>query len=85
MSEDRLRGIAQDTVTRIAKEFFAKQPPVQPPVISEEMLKKVLEESYLKIMRETARQVIEKVAWEVIPDLAEMLIKAEIERLKAKT
>ena len=38
-----------------------------------------------KIVREMAREVIEKVAWEVIPDLAEMLIKAEIERLKAET
>lgn len=52
--------------------------------VSEEMLKKVLEETVAKIVRETARQVIEKVAWEVIPDLAEMLIKAEIERLKAE-
>jgi len=84
VSEDRLRSITQETVTRMAKEFFAKQPPVQPPAISEEMLKKVLDESYAKVLRETARQVIEKVAWEVIPDLAEMLIKAEIERMKAK-
>lgn len=52
--------------------------------VSEEMLRKVLQESVERIVRETARQVIEKVAWEVIPDLAEMLIKAEIERLKAE-
>ena len=85
VSEDMLRSMAQETVTRMAKEVFAKLPPVQPPAISEEMLRKVLEESVAKIVRETARQVIEKVAWEVIPDLAEMLIKAEIERLKAET
>jgi CheY-like chemotaxis protein len=82
--EDMLRSMAQETVTRMANEVFAKLPPVQPPAISEEMLRKVLEESVTKIVRETARQVIEKVAWEVIPDLAEMLIKAEIERLKAE-
>jgi CheY-like chemotaxis protein len=85
VSEEMLRTMAQETVTRMAKEVFAKLPPVQPPAISEEMLQKVLEESVAKIVRETARQVIEKVAWEVIPDLAEMLIKAEIERLKAET
>lgn len=84
VSEDMLRNMAQETVTRMAKEVFAKLPPVQPPPVSEETLRKVLEESVAKIVRETARQVIEKVAWEVIPDLAEMLIKAEIERLKAE-
>ncbi len=85
VSEDMLRGMAQETVTRMAREVFAKMQPVQPPAPSEEMLQKVLEESVAKIVRETARQVIEKVAWEVIPDLAEMLIKAEIERLKTET
>jgi CheY-like chemotaxis protein len=85
VSEDMLRNMAQETVTRMAKEVFAKLPPVQPPPVSEEMLRKILEESVTKIVRETARQVIEKVAWEVIPDLAEMLIKAEIERLKKET
>jgi hypothetical protein len=85
VSEDMLRSIAEETVAKMAKEVFAKLPPVQPPTISEEMLQKVLEESVAKIVRETARQVIEKVAWEVIPDLAEMLIKAEIERMKAET
>jgi len=84
VSEDMLRSMAQETVTRMAKEIFAKLPPVQPPAISEEMLQKVLAASVAKIVRETAREVIEKVAWEVIPDLAEMLIKAEIERLKAE-
>jgi CheY-like chemotaxis protein len=54
-------------------------------VISDERLRKMVEEVVTKIAREVAREVIEKVAWEVIPDLAEMLIKAEIERLKAET
>lgn len=85
VSEEMLRSMAEETVARMAKEVFANLPPVQPPIVSEEMLQKVLEESVAKIVRETARQVIEKVAWEVIPDLAEMLIKAEIERLKAET
>jgi DNA-binding response OmpR family regulator len=85
VSEEMLRSMAQEAVAKMAKEVFAKLPPIQPPAVSEQMLQKVLEESVAKIVRETARQVVEKVAWEVIPDLAEMLIKAEIERLKAET
>jgi hypothetical protein len=53
--------------------------------ISDEQLRRMVEETVSKIAREVAREVIEKVAWEVIPDLAEMLIKAEIERLKVET
>ncbi len=52
--------------------------------VSDERLRGAVEESVAKIVREIARETIEKVAWEVIPDLAEMLIKAEIERLKAE-
>ena len=85
VSEEMLRSMAQEAVAKMAKEVFAKLPPIQPPAVSEEMLRKVLEESVAKVVRETARQVVEKVAWEVIPDLAEMLIKAEIERLKTET
>jgi CheY-like chemotaxis protein len=53
--------------------------------ISDEQLRRMVEETVSKIVREIAREVVEKVAWEVIPDLAEMLIKAEIERLKVET
>jgi DNA-binding response OmpR family regulator len=83
ISEERLRNMAQETITRMALDYFKKMPPVQPPQVSEEMLRSVVEESVTKIVRDVAREVVEKVAWEVIPDLAEMLIKAEIERLKA--
>jgi hypothetical protein len=31
-----------------------------------------------------AKEIIERVAWEVIPDLAERLIRDEIERLKVE-
>jgi hypothetical protein len=44
-----------------------------------------IEEAVLQIAREVAREVIEKVAWEVIPHLAEVMIKEEIDRLKAET
>jgi CheY-like chemotaxis protein len=73
----------------VAREYVPPppEPGVSAPaaVISDERLRSMVEESVAKIVREVAREVIEKVAWEVIPDLAEMLIKAEIERLKAET
>jgi CheY-like chemotaxis protein len=51
------------------------------PEASDEMFKGIPKESIEKAMRE----VLERVAWEVIPDLAERLIREEIERLKAET
>ncbi len=84
MSEEKLRSITEETVSRMAREFFKNTPPPLPKV-SEETVRRGIEEAVSKIAREVAREVIEKVAWEVIPDLAETLIKAEIERLKAET
>lgn len=78
MSEERLRRIAEETISRVAGEYFKSASPIK---VSEEMVRRGIEETVSKI----AREVIEKVAWEVIPDLAEMLIKAEIERLKVET
>lgn len=54
---------------------------VQPPAVSEEMLRAIAEETIARI----AREVLERVAWEVIPQLAEQMIREEIERLKAET
>jgi len=55
--------------------------PFRSPDSSDEMLKGVAKEAIQKAMRE----ILERVAWEVIPDLAERLIREEIERLKAET
>lgn len=85
MSEERLRSIAEETISRVAREYFKSTSPVQSPKVSEDTVRRGIEEAVSKIAREIAREVIEKVAWEVIPDLAEMLIKAEIERLKVET
>ncbi len=85
MSDERLRSIAEETTSRVAREYFTSASPDRLPTVSEEMVRRGIEEAASKIVRELAREVIEKVAWEVIPDLAEMLIKAEIERLKVET
>ncbi len=84
VSEERLQRIAEEAASRAAHQYFNKMA-IQPPKISEETIRRGIEDAVSKIAREIAREVIEKVAWEVIPDLAEMLIKAEIERLKAET
>jgi hypothetical protein len=35
-------------------------------------------------MEKAMREILERVAWEIIPDLAERLIREEIERLKGE-
>lgn len=84
LSEGELRSIAEKIITRMAGDVFKNMPPPQPPKISEDTVRRGIEEAVAIIAREIARDVIEKVAWEVIPALAEQMIKAEIERLKAE-
>lgn len=48
--------------------------------VDEESVRKMLSEMVNKM----ASEIIERVAWEVIPDLAEMLIQKEIQRLQEK-
>lgn len=84
LSEKELRSVAEETISKMAVEIFKDMtPPV--PKISEETVRRGIQEAVTLIARETAREVIEQVAWEVIPQLAEVLIREEIERLKAET
>jgi len=96
LSASDMWSVAEEAVQKIAKEFFegrqsapvpqsADMPPPSIPKISEETVRRGIEEAVSKIAREVAREVIEKVAWEVIPQLAEVMIKEEIERLKAES
>jgi CheY-like chemotaxis protein len=85
LPEAELRTMAEAAIAKLAKEAVEMLPPPQPPKVSEETVRRGIEEAVARIAREVAREVIEKVAWEVIPELAEQLIKAEIERLKAET
>lgn len=85
LPESELRRMAEETIAKMAKEAIEMLPPPQPPKVSEETVRRGIEEAVSKIARELAREVFEKVAWEVIPELAEQLIKQEIERLKAET
>jgi CheY-like chemotaxis protein len=85
LPESELRSMAEAAITELAKEAIEMLPPPPPPKVSEETVRRGIEEAVSKIAREMAREVFEKVAWEVIPELAEQLIKQEIERLKAET
>ena len=84
LSEGELRSMAEKTLSKMAADVFKDMPPPPPPEISDDTVRRGIEEAVSKMAREIARDVIEKVAWEVIPPLAELLIKAEIERLKAE-
>jgi CheY-like chemotaxis protein len=85
LPESELRRMAEESIAKMAKEAIEMLPPPQPPKVSEETVRRGIEEAVSKIARELAREVFEKVAWEVIPELAEQLIRQEIERLKAET
>jgi hypothetical protein len=65
----------------------AEREPAPPPVseaaalsVPVEMVEKIAQRVVAQISEKTVREI----AWEVIPDLAEALIKQEIERLKAE-
>jgi len=60
-------------------------PPV-PPVVPPAAPAAAMGDAEIKaIIAGLSREVIERIVWEVVPDLAEMLIKEEIRKLKAGT
>lgn len=83
MPESELRGMTEKIISKMAQDMLKDMPPPPLPKISDDTVRRGIEEAISKIARDIARDVIEKVAWEVIPQLAEHMIKEEIERLKA--
>jgi CheY-like chemotaxis protein len=77
--------LAAESFADLASEVIAPPPPAPP---SEAAAMSVPVEMVEKIAQRVVAQISEKsvreIAWEVIPDLAEALIKQEIERLKAE-
>jgi len=82
LPDNELRGMAEKIILKMTQDIFKDMPPPLPK-ISDETVRRGIEEAVSKIARDIARDVIEKVAWEVIPQLAEQIIREEIERLKA--
>ncbi len=79
---DEMRKLVAETATKLTMNALKDMPPPPIPKISDETIKRGIQEAVMTVARELARGVIEQVAWEVIPQLAEHLIKEEIERLK---
>jgi len=50
--------------------------------LSEAEIEKIVERAVGKVIEKLAGSVLEKVVWEVVPDLAEVLIKEEIRKIK---
>lgn len=50
--------------------------------LSEAEIEQIVERAVGKVIEKLAGTLIEKVAWEVVPDLAEVLIKEEIRKIK---
>jgi len=65
----------------------APDAPIQVPDLERAVSAKI-EEAIRSILgpaiEESAKKIVEEVAWEVIPDLAEAMIKSEIERIKSE-
>ncbi|HEX2767663.1 MAG TPA: response regulator [Geobacteraceae bacterium] len=58
-------------------------PPTAPPAVYGEPV--LSDEQLAAIIAKISREIIEKIAWEVVPDLAEMLIREEIRKIKQGT
>jgi CheY-like chemotaxis protein len=67
-----------------AADIFTAQAaePVEPTAPRGEAVFTVTEEQLAAAISRISREVIEKIAWDVVPDLAEMIIKEEIRRIK---
>jgi DNA-binding response OmpR family regulator len=85
ISAEVLRTMAAETISKMSADIVKDMAPPPLPKISDETIRRGIQEAVSKIAREIALEVIEKVAWEIIPPLAEHLINEEIERLKKET
>jgi DNA-binding response OmpR family regulator len=71
-------GLAGVTEQTSEAPVSATETAAEPQTVSEETVRRIVSE----IVEEKAAEIIERVAWEVIPDLAEMLIQKEIQRIQ---
>ena len=70
----------------VAAEIREPVPAAAPPSVAAQVDVPVdmVEKIAQRVVAQVSEKVVERIAWEVIPDLAEALIKREIERLKAE-
>jgi CheY-like chemotaxis protein len=78
--------LAPESFADVAAAVAAPAPPAPPPSeaaavsVPVEMVEKIAQ----RVVAQISEKAVREIAWEVIPDLAEALIKQEIERLKAE-
>jgi CheY-like chemotaxis protein len=69
----------------VAAAIGQAEPPVPASVAAQmEVPVEMVSQIAQRVVAQVSEKVVERIAWEVIPDLAEALIKKEIERLKAE-
>ncbi len=71
LSADELRKMAEDIITKMAKDVFAQMPPVQPPKISDEVVRSVIEEA--------AANMIKNVFEKKLPQALEEMLRCLVE------
>ncbi len=71
-----------DVARAVAEPVPAPPPPSEAAAVSVpvDMVEKIAQ----RVVAQISEKAVREIAWEVIPDLAEALIKQEIERLKAE-
>ena len=85
-ARSRDSGVAPESFADVAAAVAAPAPPPPPPSeaaavsVPVEMVEKIAQ----RVVAQISEKAVREIAWEVIPDLAEALIKQEIERLKAE-
>jgi len=70
-------------------DIAAEVPPAEPAKVASQAAEvpvpvDTVEKIAQRVVAQISEKVVREIAWDVIPDLAEALIKAEIERLKAE-
>jgi len=79
-------ALAPESFADVAAAVAPPPPPAPPPSeaaavsVPVEMVEKIAQ----RVVAQISEKAVREIAWEVIPDLAEALIKQEIERLKAE-
>ena len=78
-------GPVSESFADLAAEVPAAEPPKGPSQAAEVAVPvDTVEKIAQRVVAQISEKVVREIAWDVIPDLAEALIKAEIERLKAE-
>ena len=66
-----------EALPEIEMEPARAAPPIPGEILDEQMVEKIAR----KIVEKLSEKIIRDIVWEVVPDLAELMIRAEIEKM----